>query len=77
MRFAAERQLQLDEILKLEAAAKAKAKEAGEKFESEVWRQNVNADYIKLLACDRYRSDPTAVDAGSYRSILAKNRLRS
>lgn len=66
LRFAAERQLQLDEILKLEAAAKAKAKEAGEKFESEVWRQNVNADYIKL---PRLRMvvdpDPTAVDAAA------------
>jgi hypothetical protein len=38
LRYAAERQLQLAEITKLEAEAKAKAKEAGEKFESEEWR---------------------------------------
>ena len=66
LRYAAERQLQLVEITKLEAEAKAKAKEAGEKFESEEWRQDVNVDYIKL---PRLRMvvdpDPTAAEAAA------------
>lgn len=66
LRYAAERQLQLAEITKLEAAAKVKAKEAGEKFESEEWRKNVNVDYIKL---PRLRMivdpDPTAAEAAA------------
>jgi hypothetical protein len=66
LRYAAERQLQLAEITKLEAEAKVKAKEAGEKFESEEWRQNVNVDYIKL---PRLRMvvdpDPTAAEAAA------------
>jgi len=66
LRFAAERQLQLVELTKLEAEAKAKAKEAGEKFESEEWRKNVNVDYIKL---PRLRMvvdpDPTAAEAAA------------
>ena len=66
LRYAAERQLQLVEIAKLEAEAKVKAKEAGEKFESEEWRKNVNVDYVKL---PRLRMvvdpDPTAAEAAA------------
>ena len=66
LRFAAERQLQLVELAKLEAEAKVKAKEAGEKFDSEEWRKNVNVDYIKL---PRLRMvvdpDPTAAEAAA------------
>ena len=66
LRYAAERQLQLVEITKLEAEARVKAKEAGEKFESEEWRQSVNVDYIKL---PRLRMvvdpDPTAAEAAA------------
>ena len=64
LRYAAERQLQLAELTKLEAEAKVKAKEAGEKFESEEFRKATNVDYIKL---PRLRivvePDPTAVEA--------------
>ncbi len=64
LRYAAERQLQLAELAKLETAAKAKAKETGDKFESEEFRKNTNVDYIKL---PRLRMvvdpDPTAMEA--------------
>ncbi len=64
LRYAAERQLQLAELAKLETEAKAKAKEAGSKFESEEFRKVTNVDYIKLprlrIVVD---PDPTAVEA--------------
>ena len=64
LRYAAERQLQLAELTKLETAAKAKAKETGDKFESVEFRKNTNVDYIKL---PRLRMvvdpDPTAMEA--------------
>ncbi len=64
LRYAAERQLQLAELTKLETAAKAKAKETGDKFESEEFRKNTNVDYIRL---PRLRMvvdpDPTAMEA--------------
>ena len=66
LRYAAERQLQLAELTKLETAAKAKAKETGVKFESEEFRKNTNVDYIKL---PRLRMvvdpDPTAMEAAT------------
>jgi hypothetical protein len=66
LRYAAERQLQLAEITKLEAEAKAKAKEAGEKFESEEWRQKRQRGLFKL---PRLRMvvdpDPTAAEAAA------------
>lgn len=64
LRYAAERQLQLAELAKLEVVARAKAKENGQKFESEEWRQTANVDYIKLpplrLVVD---PDPTSMEA--------------
>jgi len=64
LRYAGERQLQLAELTKLEAVAKVKAKEAGEKFDSEQFRSVTNVDYIKLprlrLVVD---PDPTVVAA--------------
>ena len=64
LRYAAERQLQLAELTKLETEAKAKAKETGDKFESEEFRKNTNVDYIRL---PRLRMvvdpDPTAMEA--------------
>ena len=64
LRYAAERQLQLAELTKLETDAKAKAKEAGTKFDSEEFRKNTSVDYIKL---PRLRvvvdPDPTAMEA--------------
>ena len=64
LRYAAERQLQLAELAKLETEARAKAKETGEKFESEVWRTTANVDYIKLpplrMVVD---PDPTSMEA--------------
>lgn len=66
LRYASERQLQLAELTKLEAVAKAKAKETGEKFESEEFRKVTNVDYIKL---PRLRfvvdPDPTAQEAAA------------
>ena len=56
--------MQLAELTKLETEAKAKAKEAGDKFESEEFRKNTNVDYIRL---PRLRMvvdpDPTAMEA--------------
>ncbi len=70
LRYAAERQLQLAELTKLETAAKAKAKEAGEKFESEEFRKVTNVDYIKL---PRLRMvvdpDPTAMLAAQRMAV--------
>ena len=64
LRYAAERQLQLAELTKLETAEKAKAKETGDKFDSVEFRKNTNVDYIKL---PRLRMvvdpDPTAMEA--------------
>ncbi|MBC7964506.1 MAG: hypothetical protein H7Z17_01170, partial [Fuerstia sp.] len=70
LRFAAERQLQLAELTKLETEAKAKAKEAGEKFESEEFRKVTNVDYIKL---PRLRMvvdpDPTCMKAAERMAV--------
>lgn len=64
LRYAAERQLQLAELTRLETEAKAQAKETGDKFESVEFRKNTNVDYIKL---PRLRMvvdpDPTAMEA--------------
>ncbi len=48
LRFAAERQLQIAELQRLEPAAREKAKAAGEEFKSELFRASTNVDYIKL-----------------------------
>ncbi|MEJ7595134.1 MAG: ABC transporter substrate-binding protein [Planctomycetaceae bacterium] len=70
LRYAAERQLQLAELTKLETEAKAKAKEAGDKFESEEFRKVTNVDYIKL---PRLRMvidpDPTAAEAAKRMTV--------
>ena len=70
LRYAAERQLQLAELTKLETAAKAKAKETGDKFESVEFRKNTNVDYIKL---PRLRMvvdpDPTAMEAAKRMAV--------
>lgn len=70
LRYAAERQLQLAELTKLETEAKAKAKEAGSKFESEEFRKGANVDYIKL---PRLRMvidpDPTAAEAAQRMAV--------
>ena len=70
LRYAAERQLQLAELTKLETAAKAKAKETGDKFESVEFRKNTNVDYIKL---PRLRMvvdpDPTAMEAAQRMAV--------
>ncbi len=66
LRYAAERQLQLVEIDKLEAEAKAKAKETGEKFEREIFRASANADYIKLPRLRMVvEPEPTAAEAAA------------
>ncbi len=66
LRFAAERQLQLAELTKLETAAKATAQETGDKFDSEAFRKITNVDYIKL---PRLRMvvdpDPTSMEAAA------------
>ena len=70
LRYAAERQLQLAELTKLETAAKATAKETGDKFESEEFRKVTNVDYIKL---PRLRMvidpDPTAAEAAKRMTV--------
>jgi len=70
LRYAAERQLQLAELAKLEVEAKAKASAAGEKFESEEWRRNTNVDHIKLLPL-RIVVDPDPTAAAAAERIAA------
>ncbi|MCA9034465.1 MAG: hypothetical protein KDA91_05005 [Planctomycetaceae bacterium] len=48
LRFASESQLKLAEIEVLENAAKARAKEAGQEFDSKQFRSEVKVDYIRL-----------------------------
>jgi len=70
LRYAAERQLQLAELTRLETDAKAKAKETGDKFESVEFRKNTNVDYIRL---PRLRMvvdpDPTAMEAAQRMAV--------
>jgi ABC-type transport system substrate-binding protein len=64
LRYAAERQLQLAELAKREAEAKAEAKVEGKEFNSDEFRKATNVDDIKL---PRLRMvvdpDPTAIEA--------------
>ncbi|MCA9062048.1 MAG: hypothetical protein KDA96_03290 [Planctomycetaceae bacterium] len=48
MRYAAERQLQIVELLRLAAEAKVKAKEAKQDFDTKEFMKTTNVDYIKL-----------------------------
>jgi hypothetical protein len=64
LRYAAERQLQLAELAKLEAEARVKAKEAQAEFESEEFRRVTNVDHIKLPSLRMVVDpDPTAAEA--------------
>ena len=73
LRYAAERQLQLAELAKLETEAKAKAKEAGSKFESEEFRKVTNVDYIKLPGLRMVVDpDPTALEAAERMAVYWK-----
>ncbi len=48
LRFAAERQLQIAELMKLADVAKAEAKKAKQQFDFEKFRAETNVDYVKL-----------------------------
>lgn len=48
LRYAAERQLQLAELLRLTEVARAEAKKNKEAFDSEIFRKDTKVDYIKL-----------------------------
>ncbi len=64
LRYAAERQLQLAELTKLETDAKAKAKEAGAEFESAEFRKVTNVDYVRLPGLRMVVDpDPTSTEA--------------
>lgn len=64
LRYAAERQLQLAELTKLETEAKAKAREAGAEFESAEFRKVTNVDYVRLPGLRMVVDpDPTSAEA--------------
>ncbi len=64
LRYAAERQLQLAELAKREAEAKAEARVAGEEFNSDEFRKAANVSDIRLPSLRMVVDpDPTAIEA--------------